>query len=315
MPLLPGVQRLIDMAADGPSLADIPIQQARLQLDTLAASFGTGDRVGSTSDVDIPTPSGTVPARVYHPEGGGADLPPLLYFHGGGWSVGGLNTSDALCRKLTARSGGVVVNVDYRLAPENPYPAAVEDALAAAAWLSRNAADLNAGGPGILVGGDSAGGNLAAVVAQASRSTDEFTVRAQLLICAPVNLADRRGSYVEFAKGYFVSTSEFEHWISLYAPGQDLSAPQLSPAAATELAGTPAALIVTAEYDPLRDAGEEYARALRAAGVDVSLLRVAGQVHDFPVLGDLIPEGDEGVDDIVDRWRALLAGVPETNSA
>ncbi|MGI3227059.1 alpha/beta hydrolase [Streptomyces sp. GTA36] len=104
MPLLPGVQRLIDMAADGPSLADIPIQQARLQLDTLAASFGTGDRVGSTSDVNIPTPSGTVPARVYHPEVGGADLPPLLYFHGGGWSVGGLSTSDALCRKLSARS-------------------------------------------------------------------------------------------------------------------------------------------------------------------------------------------------------------------
>ncbi|WP_371596504.1 alpha/beta hydrolase [Streptomyces sp. NBC_00564] len=318
MPLLPGVQRLIDVASDGPSLADIPIQQARLQLDTLAASFGTGDRVGSTSDIDIPTPSGTVPARVYHPEGspdGSSDLPPLLYFHGGGWSVGGLSTSDALCRKLTARSGGVVVNVDYRLAPENPYPAAVEDALAAAAWLSRNAADLNAGGPGILVGGDSAGGNLAAVVAQASRSTDEFTVRAQLLICAAVNLGHRRGSYVEFAKGYFVSTSEFEHWISLYAPGQDLSDPRLSPAAATELAGTPAALVVTAEYDPLRDAGEEYARALRGAGVDVSLFRVDGQVHDFPVLGDLIPEGDTAVDAIVDRWRALLAGGPEVNSA
>ncbi|MCZ4514639.1 alpha/beta hydrolase [Streptomyces sp. ActVer] len=109
MPLLPGVQRLIVMAEDGPSLADIPIQQARLKRDTLAASFGTGDRVGSTSDVDIPTPSGTVPARVYHPEGGGADLPPLLYAHGGGWSVGVLNTSDALCRKLTASSGGVVV--------------------------------------------------------------------------------------------------------------------------------------------------------------------------------------------------------------
>ncbi|MGI3227058.1 alpha/beta hydrolase fold domain-containing protein [Streptomyces sp. GTA36] len=201
------------------------------------------------------------------------------------------------------------------MAPENPYPAAIEDALAAAAWLSRNAAELNAGGPGILVGGDSAGGNLAAVVAQASRSTEEFTVRAQLLICAPVNLADRRGSYVEFAKGYFVSTSEFEHWISLYAPGQDLSDPQLSPAAATDLAGTPAALVVTAEYDPLRDAGEEYARALQAAGIHVSLFRVAGQVHDFPVLGDLIPEGDAGVDDIVDRWRALLAGGPDANSA
>lgn len=314
MPLVPGVQRLIDMASDGPSLADLPIQQARLQLDTLAASFGTGDRVGSTADVDIPTPSGAIAARVYHPEDD-SGLPPLLYFHGGGWSVGGLNTSDALCRKLTARSGGVVVNVDYRLAPENPYPAAVEDALAAAAWLSRNAADLNAGGPGILVGGDSAGGNLAAVVAQASRSTDEFTVRAQLLICAAVNLGHRRGSYVEFAKGYFVSTSEFEHWISLYAPGQDLSDPRLSPGAATELAGTPAALVVTAEYDPLRDAGEEYARALQAAGVDVSLFRVDGQVHDFPVLGDLIPEGDAAVDAIVDRWRALLAGGPEVNSA
>lgn len=313
MPLVPGVQRLIDMASDGPSLADIPIQQARLQLDTLAASFGTGDQVRATSDIDIPTPSGTLRARVYHPEVG-SGLPPLLYFHGGGWSVGGLSTSDALCRKLTARSGGVVVNVDYRLAPENPYPAAVEDALAAAAWLSRNAAGLNAGGPGILVGGDSAGGNLAAVVAQASRSTDEFAVRAQLLICAAVNLGYRRGSYVEFAKGYFVSTSEFEHWISLYAPDQDLSDPRLSPAAATELAGTPAALVVTAEYDPLRDAGEEYARALRAAGVDVSLLRVPGQVHDFPVLGDLIPEGDAAVDDIVDRWRTLLAG-SEVNSA
>ncbi|MCX4903389.1 alpha/beta hydrolase [Streptomyces sp. NBC_00878] len=314
MPLVPGVQRLIEMASDGPSLADLPIQQARLQLDTLAASFGPGDQVGSTSDVDIPTPSGAVPARVYHPERD-SGLPPLLYFHGGGWSVGGLKTSDALCRKLTARSGGVVVNVDYRLAPENPYPAAVEDALAAAAWLSRNAADLKAGGPGILVGGDSAGGNLAAVVAQASRSTDDFTVRAQLLICAAVNLVHRHGSYVEFAKGYFVSTSEFEHWISLYAPGQDLSDPRLSPGAATELAGTPAALVVTAEYDPLRDAGEEYARALRAAGVDVSLLRVAGQVHDFPVLGDLIPEGDAAVDGIVDRWRALLAGVPGVNTA
>ncbi|MFJ4828873.1 alpha/beta hydrolase [Streptomyces sp. NPDC088747] len=310
MPLVPGVQRLIDKTSDGPSLADIPLQQARLQLDTLSASFGVGDRVGSTSVVDIPTPSGAVSARVYRPEGV-CGLPPLLYFHGGGWSVGGLDTSDALCRKLTARSGGVVVNVDYRLAPENPYPAAVEDALAAAAWLSQNAGDLHAGGPDILVGGDSAGGNLAAVVAQASRSANEFTVRAQLLICAAVHLDRRRGSYVEFAEGYFASTSEFEYWISLYAPDQDLSDPRLSPAAAADLAGTPAALVVTAEYDPLRDAAEEYARALRAAGVDVDLFRVAGQIHDFPVLGDLIPEGDAAVDGIVDRWRALLAGGSE----
>ncbi|MFE2045184.1 alpha/beta hydrolase [Streptomyces sp. NPDC059477] len=305
MPLLPGVQRLIDMASDGPSLADLPVEEARARMDALAVGFGPGDPVGSTADIGIPTRSGPLGARVHRPVGA-PELPPLLYFHGGGWSVGGLATADALCRKLTARTRGIVVNVDYRLAPEHPHPAAVEDALAAAAWLDGDT-DLNPGRPGILVAGDSAGGNLAAVVAQASRSTDAFTVRAQLLLCAAVDLTHRRGSYVDFKEGYFVSTDEFEHWISLYAPGLDLTDPRLSPGAAPELAGTPPALVVTAEFDPLRDAGEDYARALRAAGVDAPLFRVEGQVHDFPVLGDLIPEGDAAVDALAERWRTLVA--------
>ncbi|MET8825662.1 alpha/beta hydrolase [Streptomyces sp. NPDC004610] len=308
MPLLPGVQRLIDMASDGPSLAEVPIEQARSRLDAMATAFGPGDPVGSTADVDIPTPAGSVRARVYHPLET-PELPPALYFHGGGWSVGGLSTGDAFCRKLTARTRGVVVNVDYRLAPEHPFPAAVEDALAAATWLDGDPA-LNPEGAGILVVGDSAGGNLAAVVAQASRTTGDFDVRAQLLLCAAVNLTHREGSYQDFSKGYFVSISEFEHWISLYAPGRDLSDPRLSPGAAIDLAGIPPALVVTAEYDPLRDAGEAYGRALREAGVDASVLRFEGQVHDFPVLGDLIPEGDAAVDTLAERWRALILTSP-----
>ena len=298
--LVPGARRLADLAAAGTSMAEVAVPEARTRLAALVAAFGTGDEVGGTEDIEVPGAEHALRARVYRPVHD-AGLPPLLYLHGGGWCVGDVDTTDSLCRKLCRRSGMLVVSLDYRLAPEHPFPAAFDDVVAALRWLDREGRTL--GAVGVAVGGDSAGGNLAAAAALALRGDPRARVQGQLLICPPAHLDPDQPSFTDFAEGYFATAAELRHWVRLYAAGAALDDPRLSPGRASDLAGSPPALVVTAECDPLRDSGEEYAGALRAAGTDARTLRRPGQIHDFPIFGDLLPEADDAVTDRRDLAR------------
>lgn len=300
--LIPSARALADAAAAGPSLADLPLPQARAAVAAMADQFGAGDPVAAVEDVA----TGPVPLRVYRPKDP-LDLPPLLWLHAGGWTTGDLTTSDALCRRLAARTGGVVVSVDYRLAPENPFPAALEDIEAAAQWIaSTGLADER----GICIGGDSAGGNLAAAYAM---NRPGVRIAAQLL-AFPV--ADLRGGYpseTEFGSGYFATLDELRTWIGHYLAGHDANDPRVSPIVAVG-PESPPALILTAECDPLRDAAEELAGRLRQAGVVVLSHRFDGLVHDFILFGDLLPESGPATDLIAREFSELLLAVAPPQS-
>lgn len=229
----------------------------------------------------FPGPVGPVPIRIYRPSDD-ADLPVVVYFHGGGWVIGNLDSHDGICRALCGAMHAVVVSVAYRLAPEDVFPASIDDCEAAVAWVADNASDLGIDGAQITVAGDSAGGNLAAVAAQTAHANG-LRLAAQLLIYPACDLHEpQTPSYSENAEGYLLTAAWMDWFIATYAGGADVSAdPRFSPALASSLAGLAPAMVITAEYDPLRDDGENYGAALTAAGVPTEVVRFAGQVHGF----------------------------------
>jgi acetyl esterase/lipase len=204
----------------------------------------------------------------------------IVYFHGGGWVVGSLETYDALARALANAAGAVVVNVGYRLAPEHPFPAAVDDCFAAAQWAGDHAAELGAEPGRLAFGGDSAGANLATVVARRARDAGGPELVHQLLVYPALDPTRSSASYRELGEGYLLSAEDMQWYWHQYIGCADPSHPDLAPAGA-DLAGLPSATVFTAEYDPLREEGEAYARALEAAGVDVELKRWEGVTHGF----------------------------------
>lgn len=235
------------------------------------------------SEISIPGPAGPIPARRYVPDGSGATTLPamLLYFHGGGFVIGDLDTHDNLCR-LICRDGGIqVISVDYRLAPEHKAPAAVDDAYAAYRWALDHAAGL--GATRIVVGGDSAGGNLAAVVTQQARDSELPLPALQLLLYPVTDMSSDTRSKTLFADGYFLSTRDMDWFTGHYLDGADVTAddPVISPLLNEDLTGLPPALVVTAGFDPLRDEGNRYARALQDAGVVVDLREERSMIHAF----------------------------------
>ncbi len=287
MPLDPGIAGVLDVLA----LADTPMHEMTPpQARESFAALVVGSRrpedvvpVRSVQDISVPGADGLLPARVYRPEETGT-LPTVVLFHGGGWVIGNLETHDNTARSIARDARAVVVSVAYRLAPESPFPAAVEDALAATAWASANLRDLG-GNDALAVAGDSAGGNLAAVVALEMRTK----LAAQLLIYPATLLGSRSEegfpSLRENGTGYFLDTPTM-HWFYKHYAGHvtqpDL---RLSPLLATKFAGVAPAAVVTAEFDPLRDEGEAYARAMAAAGVRVEARRFDGMIHGFFDMG------------------------------
>jgi acetyl esterase len=259
--------------------------------------------VGDVQELLVPGGDGDRPARLYRPEGDGP-WPTTVFFHGGGFVVGDLDTHDQACRRLCRDAATVVLSVDYRLAPEHPFPAGVEDAVAATRWAAEHLAELG-GGHRLAVGGDSAGGNLSAVVAQ----TLPDLVTAQLLLYPATDMTGDHPSRVENGEGYFLDMATmgwfFEHYYAESAgvPPED---PRLSPLRAASLAGQPPAVVVTAEYDPLRDEGEAYAEALAAAGVPVHRRRYAGLIHGFLDMTLLSPAAEEAVAETLSAFRDLL---------
>lgn len=223
--------------------------------------------------------AGSVPSRLYRPSAA-TNLGLLVYYHGGGWVIGDLDSHDAVCRSLANRMGHAVLSVDYRLAPEHPYPAAVEDALCSLRWAHDNATDLGIDPTRIAVGGDSAGGNLAAIVAQQR----PVPVRFQMLIYPATDMTMSMKSHDENVAGPVLTRAAMDWFIGHYMPATaDKRDPLASPLHAPDslLKGTPPALIITAEYDPLRDEGEAYGRRLIANGTPASIVRFNGQFHSF----------------------------------
>ncbi len=266
-------------ASPQPPIDTIPIGTARRQFAALTPLLHPFIAVES---VCAAATSGGVPLRVYRSTAA-ADrlLPGIVYLHGGGWALGSLETHDTLCRHLAHASGAVVVAVDYRLAPEHPYPAAFDDAWDAFQHVAGNGASLGIDPSRLAVAGDSAGGNLAAAVALRARDAGGPAIACQCLLYPVIDHACDTDSYRRFATGFGLTAARMRFFWNAYLAGADGRAPFASPARAENLIGLPPALIVTAEYDVLRDEGETYARGLRAAGVRTEYECVAGMIHGF----------------------------------
>ena len=283
MALDPQVQQHLDQLAamNLPALEDLTPQQARQFVVAEAESFGTPEPIASMADFKVPGVDGEVPIRTYAPRNG-APLPALVYYHGGGWVLGDVETHDGICCELANRAECMVVSVDYRLAPEHKYPAAVDDAYAATAWVFEQAAQLGIDPRRIAVGGDSAGGNLATAVALMARDRAAFRPAYQVLVYPVTDCNFDTPSYYENAEGYQLTREAMRwFWAQYLTQPSDGRQPYASPLRAESLGNLPPALVLTAEYDPLRDEGEAYARRLEEAGVPVTLTRYPGMIHGF----------------------------------
>ncbi|HUT92729.1 MAG TPA: alpha/beta hydrolase [Thermoguttaceae bacterium] len=283
MPIDPQVRAFLDELdkLGLPPLHELPPSKARAMTAADADAFGPPERVAETHDRTIPGPNGEIPIRIYVPDGDGP-FPVFVYFHGGGWVIGSIATHDSTCRQIANAAGSMVVSVDYRLAPEHKYPAAADDAYAATEWVFNRAEHLGADPRRVAVGGDSAGGNLAAAVCLMARDRASFRPVLQALIYPIVDYNLNTPSYLENAEGYVLTRATMEwFWECYLEREEDGSNPYASPLRAEDLSGLPAALVITAEYDPLRDEGEAYAARLRDAGVPVTQTRYDGMVHAF----------------------------------
>jgi acetyl esterase len=308
--LLPEIRALLDQqAASGrPPLHRQSVSQARaFHVQDAPALNGPPAAVAAVADQRIPGPAGELPVRVYTPEGS-PPFPIVVFFHGGGWVVGTLDTYDPLCRALAAATPAVVVSVDYRLAPEHRWPAAVEDAYAATLWASRNAAELGGAQHRLAVAGDSIGGNLAAVVALGARDRGGPAIAFQLLVHPVLDAAGDTGSWREFAAGFQLTAEGMRWYWDHYRGGADGSAPDASPARAAFLGGLPPALVIVASHDILRDEGEAYAARLADAGVKATAIRVPGVVHGFFRWRAVTPAADQALQQAATALREALAG-------
>ena len=312
MPLDARARGFLDkLAASGAgSTLALTVEERRRSLAELLRFGAPAKLVGSIDDRTFPGPASAVRLRVYTPSGFTARerLPGLLYFHGGGFVAGSLDTHDGICRALTQASGCRLLSVDYRLAPEHPFPAAIEDGLAATAWVTAHAEELSLAPDRIGVCGDSAGATLAAVVCQSGAAAGRPRLVGQVLICPIMDYAAESESRRRLAQGYLVDRATLEHDLQYYLPaGTDRTDPRVSPLRARELGGLPPACVHTAECDPLRDEGAAYAERLREAGVANTYHCHPGMIHLFYGLGAVIPYADTALQLIGADVRSLLS--------
>lgn len=295
--------------ADTPPTFAVRPETAREQFSALLATDDP-EPVGSVQETHIDGPGGSLPLRIYHPDGNGP-FPMVVYFHGGGWVIGDLDTHDNVCRRLTNLTDALVISVDYRLAPEHPFPAAVEDAYAATEWAATYGDRVGGDPDRIALAGDSAGGNLAAAVSLRARDMDGPTVDHQALFYPAVNAPDLEAfeSYHENAEGYLLEYATMEWFYDQYvADPYDLRNAYLAPLQARDLSDLPPATIVTAEFDPLRDEGRAYAKRLSAAGVDVEHEEFEGMIHAFVNLFEVIDRANDAIDLVTDRLTDSFDG-------
>ena len=308
----PQARVLLDKAeASGrPEIHTLDVAPARALFGELAAAVAVEPpAVGDVTNRAIPGPAGDIAARVYRPVGGGNRLPILVYYHGGGWVVGNLESHDSVCRWLCARAGAVVVSVDYRLAPEHKFPAAVDDAYGAACWVSENADALGGDASRLAVGGDSAGATLATVVARLAHDAGP-AIAYQMLIYPATDLTMASKSHAELAEGYRLTRTMMHWFLDKYVPeGTDRTDPRASPAFTEDLSGLPPALVITAGFDPLRDEGQAYVEKMRAAGVAVEHRCYEGMIHGFFHMGGWLDASRDAMDFAADAMAGALAPV------
>jgi acetyl esterase len=307
-PLDPQVKVLLDQmaAANQPAFHSQSPADARKAMDAMLNVLGPGPDVHKVEDRKIPGPAGDIPVRIYSPPGKPIGI--LVYFHGGGWVVGDIASHDYVCRALTNAAGCMVVSVDYRLAPEHKFPAGPEDCYAATEWVSKNAASLGSDADHIAVGGDSAGGNLAAVISLMARDRKGPRIRHQMLIYPVTDAAMDTPSYKEFtADGFVLSKLDMEWFWGYYlANKRDGENPYASPSRASNLSNLPPAHIITASHDPLRDEGEAYAELLKKAGNRVKVKRYQGVVHGFFSLQAALDQGKTATRELAEELKASL---------
>ena len=299
MPLDPQAKAVLDQFASmgGPQLHEMSVAQARELILGMVALAGEPESIARIENRTVPGPAGQIPVRIYTPVGT-APFPVLVYFHGGGWVIGNLDTHDGICRSLANRVGCLVVSVDYRLAPEHRFPAAPEDCYAATRWLAEHAGSLGGDKGRIAVGGDSAGGNLAAVVALMARDRGGPKLAFQLLVYPATDTDFETRSYRENSEGYFLTRADMVWFWNHYAPrDEDRRNPYAAPLRAASLRGLPPALVISAEFDPLCDDGNAYAARLREDGVPVRLSQQDGLIHGFFQMGAVIDRGRASVDE------------------
>ena len=301
------MQAILDVAAKSggkPFHAMNPVE-ARQAAETMFR--GTPKEVAKVTNLKIPGPASEIPLRVYTPSGSGP-FGCLVFFHGGGWVIGSLETHDVLCRELTAGAGVVTVSVDYRLGPEHRFPAAPDDCYAATKCALDNAKSINADPNRIAVGGDSAGGNLAAVVSQMARDRGGPRIAFQLLIYPATDCANETPSQREFAQdGYILSRADMDWFYGHYLrSAADRTNPYACPGTAPNLANLPPAFVLTAAIDPLRDEGEAYGAKLRAAGVKVNVKRYEGVCHGFVSMAAMVDVGKQAIADCCAELRTAI---------
>ena len=312
MTLHPQAQALLDAFSEQnlPPFEQMSPTQARLVALGFRDLQGEPEAVGEVRDILVPGPAGMLPVRVYHPTPG-ETRPLVVYFHGGGWVIGDVEIVDKPCRALANASRCVVASVNYRLSPETKFPAPAEDCYAATNWLAEHAAEIGSDANAVAVAGDSAGGNLAAVVALMARDRRGPKLAFQLLVY-PVT-APARGteleSYTQNADGYLLTRAAMEwFWDHYLASPEDGQNPYASPLHAPDLAGLPPAMVVTAQFDPLRDEGRAYAGRLREAGVAVKESHYDDMIHGFFWMAGALDRGKELIAEMGNELRQRLAG-------
>lgn len=311
MQLHPQMKAILDQAAASGAkpFHTMTPGEARQAINALLEAFkGTPAPVAKSERREIAGPAGRIPVQIYTPEGKGP-FPVLVYFHGGGWTIGEVASWDPFCRSLCNASGCVLMAVEYRLAPEHKFPAGPEDCYAAADWAAKNAASIGGDPKRIAVGGDSAGGNLAAVVSLMARDRGGPNLAFQLLIYPATDAALDTPSQEQFKEdGYILSRQDMVWFWGHYLRNEDdKSNPYACPAEASDLDGLPPALVVTAGFDPLRDEGENFAARLQDAGVKCECVRYEGVTHGFVLFGTVLDEGRKAIADIGSALRAALA--------
>jgi acetyl esterase len=306
VPLHPSAEAMLPLFTEAGLVLDGETTPEQVRAKMLAAIAQMPRHpLHAVEDRAVRGPAGQIPIRVYRPSAS-ESLPVLVWFHGGGWVLGGLETHDGHCRQLSEALDAVVVSVDYRLAPEAPFPAAVEDCVAAWEWVTTHAADVHGDRRRIAVAGDSAGGNLAAVTCLVARDAGLLPPRFQLLVYPVTDHEFERPSMVENAVGYGLETEHMRWFYGHYTPDARTAADwRVSPLRA-DVHELPPALVITAEYDPLRDQGEAYARKLEAAGIPVKAYRAAGLFHGFFGMHALMAPAQEPWDLAIEMLRDAL---------
>ena len=308
--LAPEIRAILEgMAAQGaPPLESLPVPQAREAAHGMAQLAGEPTPIAKVEDRRIPGPGKEIPIRIYTPQGDGP-FPGVVFLHGGGWVICDLETHDNVCRAIAKGAPAVVVAVDYRLAPEHRFPAGLDDSLEATRWVASNATALNIDPRRLAIAGDSAGGNMATVIAARARDANGPAIALQVLVYPPTNLDGfDTASHREFAEDHFLTRPVMEWFMAHYFPaGADRKSPDASPKFNSDLRALPPALVITAECDPLRDEAEEYAKRLQEAGVPVTLTRYDGMIHPFLNFLGATPSARKAVDQIAAAIREMKA--------